>query len=127
MFICNVFLTFFFKHKTFLKQSITNGFRTHHFLTFAKRFLSNVCKTQKCLLGTYKVHLQDNKDKVISQNSNMCQCDCPEQCEQAINLQSNFLVNQKELMFLWINMRGYYLHVVIEPLTYLFRLAYPPP
>ena len=59
MFIYNVFLTFIVKrlingiHKTCLKHSITNGFRTHHFLTFAKRFLSNVCKTQKCLLGTF--------------------------------------------------------------------------
>ena len=37
--------------KMFLKHSITNGFRTHHFLSFDKRFLSNVCKTLKCLLG----------------------------------------------------------------------------
>ena len=55
MFIYNIFLTFIVKrlingiHKTFLKHSITNGFRTHHFLTFAKRFLSNICKPQKCL------------------------------------------------------------------------------
>ena len=35
-----------------LKHSIINGFCTHNFLTFAKRFLSNVCKTQKYLLAT---------------------------------------------------------------------------
>ena len=52
MFIYNVFLTFIIERlingifKTFKKHSITNGFRTHHFLTFAKRFLTNVCKTQ---------------------------------------------------------------------------------
>ena len=39
----------------FLKHSITNGFRTHQFLTIAKRFLSNLCKTQKCLLGVFDV------------------------------------------------------------------------
>ena len=45
MFVCNIFLRFIIKrlingiHKTFLKHSIINGFRTHHFLTFAKRFL----------------------------------------------------------------------------------------
>ena len=55
MFICNVFLTFVVKrlikgiHKMFLKHSIINGFRTHHFLNFAKVF-----KTQKCLLGKYQ-------------------------------------------------------------------------
>ena len=62
MFICNVFLTFIIKrlingiHKMFLKHSMTNGFRTHNFLTFTKRFLSNVCKTQKCLLGSNQLY-----------------------------------------------------------------------
>ena len=27
------------------------GFRTPHFLTFAKHFPSNICKTKQCLLG----------------------------------------------------------------------------
>ena len=57
MFICNIFLIFIIKrlikgiHKTFLKHAIINGFHTHHFLTLAKHFLSNVCKTKNCLLG----------------------------------------------------------------------------
>ena len=61
MFICNICLTFVIKrlingiHKTFLKHSITNGFCTHHFLTFAKRFLSNVYKTQKLFTGQYNL------------------------------------------------------------------------
>ena len=37
-------------HKMFLKHSIINGFRTHYFLTFAKRFLQ-MFANQKCLLG----------------------------------------------------------------------------
>ena len=57
------FLTFIIKrlindtHRTFYTHSIINGFRTHHFLTFAKRFLPNICKTQKCLLGVINLIL----------------------------------------------------------------------
>ena len=36
----------------FLKHSIITGFRTHHFLTFAKRFLSNICKTKNSFLDS---------------------------------------------------------------------------
>ena len=57
------FLTFINKrlingiHKMFKKHSIINGFHTHLFLTFAKRFLSNICKTQKCLPGNIDIDL----------------------------------------------------------------------
>ena len=66
MFICNMFLTFIIKllingtHKIFLKHSIINGFRTHHLSTFAKRFLSNVCKTKKHLLGSSNLYQSKN-------------------------------------------------------------------
>ena len=39
----------------FSKHFIINGFHTHNFLTSIKRFLSNVCKTKKILLGYYQV------------------------------------------------------------------------
>ena len=33
-----------------------------------------------------KVHLQDNKEKIMKQNPNICWYDCMEQCEQAFNI-----------------------------------------
>ena len=85
MFIHNVFLTFTIKHSIngvhimFYKHSITNGFCTHHFLTFAKHFLLNVCKIQKCLLATdseivdYKIQYCKSH-KILSVDTHMWKC-----------------------------------------------------
>ena len=59
MFIYNVFLTFSVKRltngifKMFLKHSITNGFRTHHFLTF-ETFPNKRLQNPKMFTGNMK-------------------------------------------------------------------------